>query len=764
MLFVVSGCFLASLAVSLMPSRMGKVPAGALPLVPLLITAYFASQIAGVSGGTPLREETAWFPALGVTLSFTLDAWSLIFALLIAGIGTLVTFYSTGYLSGHPQQNRFFSYLFFFMASMLGTVLASNAILIFIFWELTSLSSYFLIGFDHEDAKSRASALQALLVTGIGGLAMLAGFVLVGNIAGSFELNEWFLQGEVIRSHPTLVPALCLILLGAFTKSAQFPFHFWLPSAMVAPTPVSAYLHSSTMVKAGVYLLARLVPLFGATALWPVILPWTGAITMLAGAFLALRADDMKQHLAYLTVSALGLLVLLIGSGSTLGVQAAVIFLVAHAFYKGSLFMTVGSVHHATGLRDPEKLSGLAKKMPFTAAAAVVAGASLASLPPFLGFGAKELALASAIGSRASWIAASSIAAAGMVYTALFLWIALKPFLGNKPGPHAHEAPFSMWSGAAVLAFLGLAFPLMVPITSPFWEQTASALSGATASLGHAETKGIHPEILLSLASWAGGVILYWKRLKLRAVLNKILEFSRVGPEMLYKRSIESLLLIAKTQTDFFQTGSLRYYFRIVTATAIVLTALGFLRSGFPAVRSIPFYFFETALAVMIIAATFATLFTEKKLAAVAYLGVVGLSISLIFFLFGAPDLAMTQFAVEVLTLILLALVLYRLPHFKKISSRRTVLTDALLAIGSGFMMFLFVLSATYHTPGIFPALVEFYEKNTLKLAHGHNIVNVILVDFRGFDTLGEITVLGIAGIGAYALLKLTIRHKKERP
>lgn len=757
MLFAVLGLFLISAVVLFTTSCQKKTAGWLYAAFPAGLMFFFASNLPSLLSGQTLHSSLAWFSSLGISLSFYLDMWALIFAVLITGIGALIVVYADGYLGAHPEKNRFFCYLFAFMASMLGTVLSSNAILLFIFWELTSLTSYFLIGFQHEEEKSRRNALQALLVTGLGGLAMLAGLVMIGVIVQSYEIQTWITQRDLIRSHALFAPALGLILLGAFTKSAQVPFHFWLPNAMVAPTPVSAYLHSSTMVKAGVYLLGRLSPLFGATVMWTQALSVVGALTMLTGAFLAIRAKDMKQHLAYLTVSALGLLVLLIGIGNAAALHAAALFLVAHAFYKGSLFMVAGSVHHACGVREPEKLSGLWAKMPVTALTSVAAGASLASLPPLFGFFAKESALEAA---PAAVMVAISLA--GMVYMAVFLWIALKPFLGKNSHLHAHEAPVSMWLGAAVLAFLGIVFPFAFPAASTLWSQIASAISPAPVHPGHHEIHILSPLLLWSAASWLGGLFLYAHIREIQTALGRFDTLWTSGPESVYHHCVKNTVLFAGSLTRILQNGSIRYYFRIIVSTAVFFSCWGFIRYGFPEVRTIPLYFLETGLVAMILIGTVATILTGEKLAAVAYLGIVGLSISLIFLLFGAPDLAMTQFAVEILTLILLALVLYRLPHFPKSHSKRSNAFDAVLSILAGFVMFIFVLAATYHKDGILPPVADFYVNQTLKSAHGHNIVNVILVDFRGFDTLGEITVLGIAGVGVFALLKLIIGKRKK--
>lgn len=763
MLFAVLSGFFASMIVPFMRFGRRRITGWFLALLPLFLTLFFAFKIPAILSGLTLRSDHAWFSSLGISLSFHLDAWSLVFALLITGIGTFITLYAWDYLGDHSEKKSFFCYLFMFMASMLGIVLSSNAILLFVFWELTSLSSYFLIGFDHEHEKSRSSALQALLVTGLGGLAMLAGFLMLGKIVGSFEITTWILQGDAIRDHALFVPALSLILLGAFTKSAQFPFHFWLPSAMVAPTPVSAYLHSSTMVKAGVYLLARLFPIFGGTPVWGTVLPWVGGMTVLVGAYQALRAHDMKLHLAYITVSALGMMVLLIGVGSSLAIHATILFLIAHALYKGSLFMVAGSVHHATGLRDPGKLAGLWAKMPITAFSSVIAGASLASIPLFLGFTAKERVLESVLIAPGSWVLASGISLSGMVFATMFLWVALRPFIGKAKVSEGQEVSFFMWSGALMLALLGMVTAFFPSgYFASFWEKAIFAISRTPLYPESSAHHGSGHALLWSLASWAGGLVLYWTFRRARSFLDRSENLFRLGPEKMYQNSLKVLAWLAKTQTHFLQSGSLRYYFRVVIATVIVLTGWALFRAGWPEIRISPFYFFETVLAVLIVAGTLATLFSKEKLAAIAYLGVVGLSISLIFFLFGAPDLALTQFAVEVLTLILLALVLYRLPHFKSMSSNRTVGIDAVLSILAGLTMFAFVFLATSQRGGVLSAVARFYTENSWKLAHGWNVVNVILVDFRGFDTLGEITVLAIAGIGAFSLLKLIVGHKRE--
>ena len=387
-------------------------------------------------------------PALGVNLSFTVDGLSLLFALLISGVGALVLVYAGGYLAGSPQLGRLYAFLLFFMASMLGLVLADNLLLLFVFWELTSLSSYLLIGFDHERAEARAAALQALLVTGGGSLALLAGFLLLGQVGGSLELSALLSRPGAVTAHLLYVPILLLVLAGAFTKSAQFPFHFWLPAAMAAPTPVSAYLHSATMVKAGVYLLARLSPVLGGTDFWVWLVTVTGSATMLVGAYLALRQSDLKLILAYSTVSALGVMTSLLGLGGALAVRAALAFLLGHALYKGALFLVAGALDHQTGTRDVDRLAGLARAMPITALAAGLAALSMAGIPPLFGFIAKELSYEATLHAPASaWVTAAAVLANALLVAAAGL-AGLKPFLGKAlppPGRHARRRRACGW-------------------------------------------------------------------------------------------------------------------------------------------------------------------------------------------------------------------------------------------------------------------------------------------------------------------------------
>ncbi|MBL8796248.1 MAG: putative monovalent cation/H+ antiporter subunit A [Planctomycetia bacterium] len=757
---VLSGFVLALVA----PGLYRRARAGAgwlLALLPLGLAGYFGSYTEAVAAGETVRASYSWAPALGVDLSFCLDGLSLLFALLITGIGALILIYAGGYLSGHPQLGRLYAFLLLFMASMLGLVLADNLLALFVFWELTSLSSYLLIGFDHERAEARAAALQALLVTGGGGLALLAGLLLLGQAGGSLELSVLLGQPHDLRGHPLYLPMLLLVLLGAFTKSAQFPFHFWLPGAMAAPTPISAYLHSATMVKAGVYLLARLHPLLGGTDAWHALVTGFGAATMLAGGLLAVTQTDLKRILAYSTVSALGTLVLLLGIGTSAAVTAALVFLLAHALYKGALFLVAGALDHETGTRDVRQLGGLWRTMPVTAAAAGLAALSLAGFAPFLSFIGKELVFEAVWAAPgAGFILAPAAVLAGALFVVTAGLTGVRPFWGAPratPRP-PHEAPLSLWLGPVLLAGSGLLFGLWPALVA------AQLVSPAvTAVVGHPQHvllalwHGFNLALALSGVSLVLGLALYlgWNAIRrasacLEPLLNR-------GPAMWYEVALRGLNRLAQGQTRLLQSGYLRYYLMIVLVATAGLTGATLVRRGRLAspVDWSGLSFYDAGLALLILLATAAAVLARSRLAAIAALGVVGYSVALVFVLFGAPDVAMTQFLVETLTVILFVLVFYHLPESPAVSHTLARLRDALLAAAVGVLMTGLVLLAgdvQYHPP-----ISAYFAEHSLADAHGRNLVNVILVDFRGLDTLGEITVLAVAGVGVYALLKLRV-------
>jgi multicomponent Na+:H+ antiporter subunit A len=738
--------------------------------LPFGLAIYFASFVPSTTAGEVLVVSYDWVPSLGIRLSFLVDGLSILFAILISGIGSLVLIYAGSYLAGHPDLGRFYSYILMFMASMLGLVLADNLIALFVFWELTSISSYLLIGFDHQRESARAASLQALLVTGAGGLALLAGFLLMRQAGGSMDISTLLENGALVRSDLLYEPILILVLAGAFTKSAQVPFHFWLPNAMEAPTPVSAYLHSATMVKAGVYLLARLNPVLGGTELWMYGLTTAGATTMIVGAYLALRQTDLKRILAYLTVSALGILVLFLGLGASDAISAAIVFLLAHALYKGALFLVAGIIDHETGTREVDKLGGLRAAMPVTATAAILAALSLAALPPTLGFIGKEMLLEASLAADENAalliILTGALVLASIVFVAAAGIIAIQPFFGNivKSPKHAHEASLSLWLGPVLLALLGILLgvaPFLVE--GSLLRPAVQAIVREPVSLRLALWHGFNLPVALSALSLACGVALYGGRKQVFYAVGRLQITSWWGPQHWYDCLLAGMNRLAQLQTRVLQNGYLRFYLLIIIATTLALAgsklfdAIG----SFNVAVNFDVRFYEWIVAALIPVGALMAIATPSRLAAVAALGVVGYSVALIFVLFGAPDLAMTQFMVETLTVILFVLVFYHLPRFAMLSSRRAVVLDGVMALGFGGLITAIVsIGAGIQ---LYPKISEYFIDNSLSLAHGRNIVNAILVDFRGFDTFGEITVLAVAGVGVYALLRLKPRKEQSR-
>jgi len=764
---VLAGFVLALFAPALY--RAGRGATGwLLALLPAGLTVYFASYFPKLTGNEPIVIAYAWVPSLGVDLSFYIDGLSLLFALLISGIGALVVIYAGGYLAGQPRLSRFYALVLMFMASMLGVVLAGNLITLFVFWELTGVTSYLLIGMDHDRAAARAAALQALLVTTAGGLALMAGLLLLGQAGGSLDLAMLLANGAALQDHPLYLPALLLILLGAFTKSAQAPFHFWLPNAMEAPTPVSAYLHSATMVKAGVYLLARLSPVLGGTEAWHLWVTGVGVVTMLLGAILALAQTDFKRILAYSTISTLGCLVLLLGIGTPLAVQAAMLFLVVHALYKGALFLVAGAVDHETGTRDATRLGGLAKAMPVTAAAAGLAALSMAGLPPLLGFVNKELLYEANLHAprAAGWLTGAGVTS-NVLLVAVAGIVGLRPFVGQATATprKPHEAPVALWLGPVILAGLSLLGGLL-PHGIPSFLASAAA-SAVRAEPVVAELKlwhGVTPVLGLSVLTIVLGAALYMGGNALGRIVQRgapqVGTFLRAlggwGPERGYHVILRGINRIAEVQTRLFQSGYLNHYLITIVATAVGLAGYAMISHGGPSLSLeglMDIRLYEVFLCMWIIAAALMAVVASSRLAAVAALGAVGYGVALIFALFSAPDLAMTQFAVETLTVFVMVLVLYRLPRFTTLSSRAVRIRDVAVASAAGVLMTLLVLVAN-STP-LDSKLASFFTENSLTLGKGRNIVNVILVDFRGFDTMGEITVLAAAAIGVATLLRL---------
>lgn len=746
--------FVAALVIPLFFRKKNNLAGWLIALLPLGITIYFASLLPRAAAGTPETFSMKWASEFGASFSFRADGLSLLFAMLISGIGTLVVIYAGGYLGKNPNIGRFYAWLFIFMGAMLGVALSDNLLLLFIFWELTSLSSFMLIGFEHEKENARASALQALLVTGSGGLAMLAGIILLGQMSGTLEISALLSNGTAVQSHPLFLPALILILLGAFTKSAQFPFHYWLPNAMAAPTPVSAYLHSATMVKAGIYLLARMNPMLGGNDIWFYTVGGVGLVTMLVGSYLAFSQTDLKRLLAYSTLSALGTLTMLIGLGTSLALKAAVVFLLGHALYKGALFLVAGILDHETGTRDVTQLGGLFRALPITGTAAGITALSMAGLPPLFGFIAKEVVYETGLEFNPWLMGAILFMGLSTVFVAVVVGVG--PFFGaagNTP-KKPHEAPFSMWVGPVLLTGLSL-FAGLFPsaVSSLMISPAVSSVAGEAIKVKLALWHGVNPALLLSLGTVIAGSVLFAFRNSLRSALQKI-EWAW-GPAYFYTAALHGMTALARFQTRALQSGKLSSY---LAAIIITVTVGGFYALSrinnlniIPA-RVSPFQFYDVVIAVLILVSAIAAVLSPSRLGSIAALGVTGTGVALIFLMYGAPDLAITQFAIEALTVILFVLAFHHLPKFSTFSGTSSRIRDAFIALfAGGLMTTLVLLAVDVH---IADPISTFFVENSLSKAYGRNIVNVILVDFRGMDTMGEITVLAIAAIGVYALLK----------
>jgi multicomponent K+:H+ antiporter subunit A len=765
-LLAVPGLPLVAAAVLAFAGRLG--PRGlawasaAVTVAALALTAQLAGP--ALAGGAA-SASLPWAPSLGLALSLRLDGLALLFVILILGIGLLVIAYARWYLGPRERHAKFYSALLLFMAAMLGVVTADNLLLLVVFWELTSVASFLLIGYWDEREDARAGAYQSLIVTGLGGLALLAGVIVLGLAAGTFELAPLREHPAEFRSLPAAQIALALVLLGAFTKSAQAPFHFWLPSAMAAPTPVSAYLHSATMVKAGIFLLGRLFPIFGSLPLWQAVVPVVGGVTMLVGGWAALRNTDLKRLLAYSTVSQLGMLTLLYGLGSDTAAIAATVYVPSHATFKAALFMIAGIVDHETGTRDLAKLGGLARYLPRTAALACVAAAATAGVPPLNGFVSKELALAATIEAGAGWphwLWPLVLVGGSVLTTAYALRFVVGAFFGPEVagrGRHPHEPPAGMRLPVEVLVTLCIAggvVPML--LAGPLLDSAAGAVTGAPVHLHLALWHGITPALAMSVTALAGGAALYAAR---RGSARRELPpwLGRSAGER-YDAAVQGLLEGARLLTDSLQNGRLRWYVSVVLGVAL----LGSL-TGMTGARPAPAFAAPTApiagapvLTAVTMAAAFATAaLWRKRWPSLLALGAVGLLVAVYFAWLSAPDLVLTQLLVESVTTILLVLVLYFLPKETVVREPRgRVLRDAVLAVlaGAGAAATVWaVISRPLDT------ISRYHVEHSLPDGGGGNVVNVILVDFRAYDTLGEITVLAIAAIGVVALVHAARRR-----
>jgi multicomponent K+:H+ antiporter subunit A len=754
-------------------SRMGRLHAAwTAGVIALLSVIWLWPAASLIFQGETIIQRISWIPSQGLDLAFRLDGLALLFALLILGIGLLIILYARYYLSAKDSMGRFYSYLLLFMGSMLGVALSENVIQLLIFWELTSVSSFLLISYWQHREEARRGARLALAVTGAGGLAMLGGFILLGQITGSYDLTDILASGDIIRAHSLYHPILILILLGAFTKSAQFPFHFWLPSAMAAPTPVSAYLHSATMVKAGVFLLARLFPALSGTPEWSWWVGGAGLITLCMGAYFALFKHDLKGLLAYSTISHLGLITLLFGIGTPLAAVAGVFHIINHAIFKASLFMAAGIIDHETGTRDMRRLNGLWKYMPHTTLLATTAAASMAGVPLLNGFLSKEMFFAEAAHRTAGvpwgWLLPVAVTVAGVFAVAYSLRFIHDVFFNGLPKDLPkipHEPPRWMKVPVEILVVLCLLVGIIPILTvQPILSTAvASVLQSAPPDYSLAIWHGLTPAFWMSMVALAGGGLVYLGRKPLYALQERY--DGRLEAKAVYNRALESVFAFAEKVTRVLDTQSLQRMLFLFFASALILGGSAFINSNIPLTGSrelLPLDALSLLVGAGAIAASVATVVLHReRLTALILIGAVGLAVALVFIKFSAPDLALTQLSVEVVTIVLLLLALYYLPQQAKPESSlqrrgRDILLASVAGIGTGTLTWA-VLTRPYES------IASYFLEKSLPEGGGSNVVNVILVDFRGYDTLGEITVLALAGLGVYAMLDRMVLKGPER-
>ena len=737
-------------------------------LIPLGLFIYFFSFIGRVSNGEVITQSYQWVPSFGLNLNFTLDGLSLLFSLLITGIGFLVFAYTASYLKGHSYLDRFYGYLGMFMGAMLGLVLSDNLLSMFLFWELTSISSFFLIGFNNTSEASRKSAILALAITGSGGFLLLAGALLLGSVAGTYSISEMVSLSGAITGSEYYLAIVLLIFGAAFTKSAQFPFHFWLPGAMKAPTPVSTYLHSATMVKAGIYLLLRFTPVLGSTDFWNTTLIIIGAITMFYAAVHTLFRTDMKGVLAYSTISVLGILVFLIGLGTQYALTAAAVYIVVHALYKATLFLVTGIVDHETGTRDLTVLSGLRKVMWPVAIIGILAAVSSAGMPPTVGFVGKDLMYEATLHAE-SWAIVLTILAVATNILVLYAGfvVGIKPFTGKLPEEHSkvHMPPMLMWVPPAILAVLGIVIGIFPGIIDgPIVKQVVNSVGLDGSAVNLKLWHGFNTVLVLSALTLAVGFTLYFFLSPSKGKESAVAKFEAASPKSLITGFGGVFQKLSVLWTGIFQNGYLRNYVSTIIFFLIVLVGYslfskdtGFLvdLSSFERMT----YYEMVIMGVMFMAVLF-VVGAKSRLTAVVAMGIVGYAICLLFVIYSAPDLAMTQFSIDTLTVILFVLVLSSLPRYLTVTDYKMRVKDGLLA--SLFGILITLISLEVLAEPVNKEISEFYADNAYVLAHGKNVVNVILVDFRGTDTFIEISVLTVAALGVFSLLKLRLRRDER--
>lgn len=749
---------LGVLVPALMARRSRPLCSLATAVLPAIALAMSLAALPEITAGEFPRVSIDWIPQLGLDLAFRLDGLSLMFNVLILGIGLLIILYAHHYLDSHEKHARFLAYLILFMASMVGIVMADNLLVLWLFWELTSLSSFLLIGFWSHRSEARKGARMSIAVTGAGGLALLAGLLLLGDMVGSFDMQVVLDSGDVIAADPRFPLMLVLVLVGAFTKSAQFPFHFWLPHAMAAPTPVSAYLHSATMVKAGIFLMARLHPALAVNDLWPVLVAITGIITMVYAAWFALIKADLKGILAFSTVSHLGLITVLLGIGTPLAILAALLHILNHATFKAALFMCSGIIDHEAGTRDLSRLGKLARAMPFTCVVMSVAAAAMAGIPLLNGFISKELFFTAAVDNQAlggfSLVLPILATVGGLLSVAYSVRLVHAVFFAearHAPPKTPHEPPHLMRAPAELLAAICLLVGLLPGVTH--WLLAPAVAAGLQQPLDFhlAIWHGVNLPLLMSIVATLAGVLVYVMHPYVRRLVR---QFPKRDTSLIFEASIQAIAARAEAITDALDNASLQRFMALLLTAALVMAGIGLAQledlTGLKGNQ--PLDGILVLGAGLLIFTAIGTAVTHRyRLLSLMMLSVVGLVVSLTFARFSAPDLALTQLSVEVVTMILLMLALFFLPQrTQRESSARRGLRDLLLCSSLGMVVAALNYAVlTRETRSI----SQFFLDNSVPGGGGHNVVNVILVDFRGFDTLGEITVLAIAGLAIYKLL-----------
>ena len=765
--------FAGSLLAALMPTHARTAAAGWAALVSLAALVWVALLFPTLQTGQVLHEEYRWIPSAGINFSVRMDGFAWMFAMLVTGIGLLVALYARYYMSKNDPVPRFFSFFLAFMGAMLGVVLSGNVVQLVFFWELTSLFSFMLIGYWYHRKDARRGARMALTVTGAGGLAMLAGMLMLGHIAGSYQLDVILGAGERIRAHPLYTPMLVLVLLGAFTKSAQFPFHFWLPRAMAAPTPVSAYLHSATMVKAGVFLLARLWPALSGTEQWFWLVGGAGVVTLVLGAYFAMFQNDLKGLLAYSTISHLGLITLLLGLNRDLAAVAAVFHIMNHATFKASLFMAAGIIDHETGTRDMRRLSGLWKAMPITGTLAFVASAAMAGVPLMNGFLSKEMFFAETVDLSSTPLLDYGLPVAATVGGIFAVVYSLRFSVGVFLGPPARHLPLEphepvRWMRVPIEILVLLCIVVGI---FPQWSigpaldvAARPVVGGAMPPFSLAIWHGFNKPLVMSLIALGGGIALYLLlrrgvvagRFKHAPLLG--LNGQRLFESTLYGLDRASRWALAVLSTYRLQPQMLLMVLAAIVFASVALWAGGISWGDRPRVPgNLEFALLWVLGCVAALAAANQAKF--HRLAALILLGAVGLAVSLTFLWFSAPDLALTQLTVEVVTTVLFLLGLRWLPKRRpeeaehlglRVRARRARDFVVSLVAGGGMAVLAYAMMTRPAPQSISPFFID----RSLPEGGGTNVVNVMLVDFRAFDTMGEITVLGIVGLTVYALLR----------